>query len=102
MIGFSEASIAAPELRRYSRTTGLSWWERVKGTPGSSASSSSPSRSSCAGLTTDQSRQTATASTWREARRWISPSVSASSSARTTEPSAPIRSGTSKVSRRGT
>ena len=62
MTGFSEASIAADEARRYSRIAGLRRCDSVYGTPGRCSSSSSPTRSSCAGLTTDQSRQTATAS----------------------------------------
>ena len=59
----SEASMAAAMVRRYSRGIGLSAWLSVTGTSGQSSPTIAPTRSSCAGSTTDQSRLTAIAST---------------------------------------
>ena len=100
--GLSEASMQVEEARRYSRTHGLSWCESVTGTPGRCSARSSPTRSSCAGLTIDHSRQTATASTPRSRSVPSSATSAGSSSGFSTPPSGPIRSGTSKVSERGT
>ena len=59
----SAASMAVAMVRRYSRGIGLSAWLSVTGTSGQSARTISPTRRSCAGLATDQSRLTAIAST---------------------------------------
>ena len=50
------------EARRYSRRIGFSRCDSVKGTPGRSSASSSPTRISWAGLAIDQRRQTPIAS----------------------------------------
>src|ERR1035437_3471217 len=92
MSGFSDASIAALDARRYSRSVGFRAWESVYGTPGRCCSSSFPSASSCTGLAIDHSRQTATASTWSSASCPITSVAAASSSALTTSPWLPIRS----------
>ena len=91
------------EARRYSRSAGLSWCESVNGTPGRCSASSSPTRSSCAGFDdrpeqADADRLDLELAQPRGDRR----SPPASSSGATTSPSAPIRSGTSNVSARGT
>ena len=90
------------EARRYSRSDGLSWCDRVTGTPGSRSASTAATCSSWAGLTIDHSRQTATASTPAAFSRSAMSCTEAATSGRTMRPSAPIRSSTSKVSERGT
>jgi hypothetical protein len=100
--GRSEASMQVAEARRYSRTIGLSRCERLTATPGSRAARISPTRISCAGLAIDHSRQTPTAFTASAASRSAISATTPTSSGRTTSPAAPIRSGTSKVSARGT
>jgi hypothetical protein len=102
MSGLSDASIAVDDARRYSRRIGLRTCESVTGTSGRCCSSSSATRSSCAGLTVDHRRHTATDSTARSRSPAISSIVAASSSDSTTVPSEAIRSGTSNVSARGT
>ena len=66
--------MAVDEARRYSRMIGLSACESVYGTPGRCWAISSPTRCSCAGLTIDQSRQTAIASTSSSRARSIAAS----------------------------
>ena len=101
MSGLSDASIAADDVRRYSRMIGFSRAESVYGTPGSSRSISEPISSSCAGLAIDQSRETAIASTPAAATSRSTATASASVSSRTTAPSDDMRSGISNVSRFG-
>ena len=102
MSGFSDASMAVEEARRYSRMIGLSACESVYGTPGACWAISSPTRCSCAGLTIDHSRQTAIASTSSSRARSIASATEASSSAMNGSPSASMRSRISNVSQRGT
>ena len=104
MTGFSDASIAVDEARRYSRMRRVEpMRERVRNARQAARASSSPTRSSCAGLAIDQSRQTATASTLeRRQPSAITPTTAPRRAASTTSPPAPIRSGTSNVSARGT
>ncbi len=90
------------EARRYSRTTGLSWCDSVTGTPGRRSASSSPTRSSWAGLTVAHSRQTPIASTSCRSQASIASSTDCSSSCVKTAPSESTRSASSKVSQRGT
>ncbi len=101
MSGLRDASIAADDVRRYSRMIGLRRAESVYGMPGSSRSMSEPISSSCAGLAIDQSRDTATASTSAAATSRSTATASASSSACTTAPSDEMRSGISNVRRFG-
>ena len=100
--GLSEASMQVAEARRYSRTDGFTACDRLTATPGKCRASSSPIRRSWRGLTIDHSRHTPTASTPSAARAGTRASTAPSSSGRSTRPSAPIRSGTSNVSARGT
>ena len=99
--GLSDASIAADDVRRYSRMIGLSRDESVYGMPGSSRSMSEPISSSWAGFAIDHSSETAIASTSLRRSSSSTAQTSASSSGITTSPSEEIRSGTSNVSRRG-
>src|SRR4051794_6098516 len=100
--GFNEASMHVDDARLYSRMDGLSRCESVYGTPGRCSSSRSPTRASWTGFAIDQSRQTPTASTSRASRHAQSSTTACSSSGFTTSPAAPSRSGTWKVSARGT
>ena len=102
MSGFSDASIAVDEARRYSRMIGFSACDSVYGTPGQCSSISSPTRCSCDGLTIDQSRQTAIASTPSPRACAIASTTVSSSRARNGSPSASMRSRISNVSQRGT
>ena len=89
------------DARRYSRRIGFRTWESVKGTPCKCFFSNSPTPISCAGFTVDHSRETATASTSFSFNSSMMTRTPASSKGSYTLPSAPMRSGTSKVSARG-
>lgn len=102
MSGFSEASIAVDDARRYSRRIGFRTCDSVYGTPGRCSARSSPTRRSCAGLTVDHSSETATDSTSSCLRVAVKSITARSSRASTSPPAASIRPGTSKVSARGT
>ena len=91
------------DARRYSRSVGLSWCESVSGTPGRCSASSSPTRSSWAGIDDRPQQADADRLDLLAAQRARSRAIAAaSSSGCTTSPAASIRSGISKVSARGT
>ena len=94
--------MAAETARRYSRAMGLSRWLRVTGTSGQASRTISPTRRSWLPFTTDQSRQTATASTPSLRKSSTAARTSSSSSAVCSAPVASIRPRTPRVRIRGT
>ena len=100
--GLSDASIAADEVRRYSRMIGFSRDDSVYGTPGSSVSISSPISCSCAAFSIDHSSDDGDRlDVGARAARRGRPGPRRRSSGRRISPSELIRSSTSKVSSRG-
>src|SRR5262249_12562183 len=101
-MGWSEALIAVEIIRRYSRGIGFSSWLRVSGMPGHSRSTISRTRRSWVGLTIDQKRHTAMASTPHFFRCRTAATTSPSSSFSRSWPSASMRPRTSQVRLRAT
>ena len=101
MSGLSDASMAADDVRRYSRMIGLSREESVYGTPGSSRSMSEPISSSCAGVGDRPEQGDGDRLDVRRRTSRSTATASASVSSRTTAPSDEMRSGISNVSRFG-
>ncbi len=94
--------MAVEIIRRYSRGIGFSSWLRVTGTPGHSRDTISRTRRSWAGLTIDQKRQTAIAST-AHFLRWRTASItSCSLKGSRSCPWESMRPRTSQVRLRGT
>ena len=83
----------ADEARRYSRRPGSARATGSPARPADAPPAAAPTRRSCTGLTTDHSRQTATASTPRSRNRPAIATTAASSSGRTTAPAESIALG---------
>ena len=94
--------MAVEIMRRYSRGIGFSSWLSVSGMPGHSRCTISRTRRSWSGLTIDQKRQTAMASTPQRFRCCTAATTSSSFSASSSWPRASMRPCTSTVRERGT